>query len=195
MKTSLNNQTGFTLIELLVVISIIGLMSSTVIAAVNSARVKADNVARVRMVQEYKKAFDLSYDADGYYPGFGNPATLTPGNYYCLGDYTTDTCQFGPLPPLATENSIINNALERFLSSRPKMQPMNMTSIVFGDYRFDGPIYTCGTYIFPSCTSLRIMWIMVGNNADCGFGITTTPTAIGYKFIGTIATTCYLYLR
>lgn len=40
-----NNQTGFTLIELLVVISIIGLMSSTVLAAVNSARVKADNAA------------------------------------------------------------------------------------------------------------------------------------------------------
>lgn len=59
---------GFTLIELLVVISIIGLLSSVVLSALNSARSKARDAQRVRDLGELRKALALYYDKNGSYP-------------------------------------------------------------------------------------------------------------------------------
>lgn len=59
---------GFTLIELMVIISIIGLMSSVVLSAISSARVKARDTQRIRDLQEISKAVELYYDKYGYYP-------------------------------------------------------------------------------------------------------------------------------
>lgn len=50
---------GFTLIELLVVVSIISLLSSIVLAAVNDARDKAKGTAFRQHVEEFKKAVEL----------------------------------------------------------------------------------------------------------------------------------------
>jgi prepilin-type N-terminal cleavage/methylation domain-containing protein len=61
-------KTGFTLIELLVVISIIGLLASVVLVAVNSARRKARNVKRLSDVNQVLKGLELFYNATGYYP-------------------------------------------------------------------------------------------------------------------------------
>lgn len=59
---------GFTLIELLVVISIISLLSSIVLSALNSARAKARDSANVRSAIEMRKAVELFYLDKGYYP-------------------------------------------------------------------------------------------------------------------------------
>jgi len=59
---------GFTLIELLVVISIIGLISSVVLSAVNSARLKAQDVRRVIDMREIEKALQMYYHDNGTYP-------------------------------------------------------------------------------------------------------------------------------
>ncbi len=59
---------GFTLIELLVVIAIIGILSSVVLASLNSARLKARDARRVADLKQIQIALELYYDANGKYP-------------------------------------------------------------------------------------------------------------------------------
>jgi len=59
---------GFTLIELLVVISIIGMLSSIVLASLNSARAKARDSKRVSEINQLGKALAFYYDKHGTYP-------------------------------------------------------------------------------------------------------------------------------
>jgi prepilin-type N-terminal cleavage/methylation domain-containing protein len=62
---------GFTLIELLVVIAIIGMLSSVVLASLNSARAKARDSRRAADLQSIRVALELYYDANGSYPNPG----------------------------------------------------------------------------------------------------------------------------
>jgi len=54
---------GFTLIELLVVIAIIGILSSVVLASLNSARKKGRDARRVADLKQLQLALELYYDA------------------------------------------------------------------------------------------------------------------------------------
>lgn len=56
------NKKGFTLIELLVVIAIIGILSSVVLASLNTARVKARDAQRVSDVRQIQLALEFFYD-------------------------------------------------------------------------------------------------------------------------------------
>jgi len=64
----LNQNKGFTLIELLVVISIIGLLSSVVLAGLTSARKKAQGTQFVAQMNQLKNAFELYRNDKGKYP-------------------------------------------------------------------------------------------------------------------------------
>lgn len=59
---------GFTLIELLVVISIIGLLSTVVLASINVARVKARDSQRISTALQISKAMELRYSDIASYP-------------------------------------------------------------------------------------------------------------------------------
>jgi len=59
---------GFTLIELLVVIAIIGILSSVVLASLNSAREKSRDARRVGDVKQLQLALEMYYDAHDNYP-------------------------------------------------------------------------------------------------------------------------------
>ena len=59
-----NNKKGFTLIELLVVIAIIGILSSVVLASLNSARQKSRDARRVADIKQLQLALELYYDSN-----------------------------------------------------------------------------------------------------------------------------------
>ena len=72
---------AFTLIELLVVIAIIALLSSVVLASLNSARIKARDAARKSDMRQLRIALNAyAFEHGGQYPavsGAGNVSDLT----------------------------------------------------------------------------------------------------------------------
>lgn len=67
MINSENLKKGFTLIELLVVVAIIGLLSSVVLASLNSARAKARDARRKIDIKQLEIALEYNYDKKGAY--------------------------------------------------------------------------------------------------------------------------------
>jgi type II secretion system protein G len=88
-----SDQRGFTLIELLVVIAIIGLLSSVVLASLNSARKKGRDARRLADLKQLQTALELYYSDNNAYPAStaqANTATaltaLAPGYIASLPD-------------------------------------------------------------------------------------------------------------
>lgn len=61
---NINRKKGFTLIELLVVIAIIGILSSVVLASLNSAREKSRDARRVSDIKQIQLALELFADSN-----------------------------------------------------------------------------------------------------------------------------------
>lgn len=73
---------GFTLIELLVVIAIIGMLSSIVLASLNSARSKARDARRIADLNSIATGMELFYGQTGRYPMSPGHATWEGHWYY-----------------------------------------------------------------------------------------------------------------
>lgn len=87
-----NASRGFTLIELLVVVAIIGLLSSIVLASLNSARAKARNTKRLSDMVQLRTALSMYYNdsagGNGSYPAGGyNSPGAGGGGWGALGTY------------------------------------------------------------------------------------------------------------
>ena len=73
----MNKNKGFTLIELLVVIAIIGILSSVVLASLNSARAKGADAAIKSNLNNVRAQAELVYDdANGSYAGVCGHSTV-----------------------------------------------------------------------------------------------------------------------
>lgn len=86
---------GFTLIELLVVIAIIGILSSVVLASLNSARVRARDTAVKAGVRQMATLMQLQYlDAGTYAPlQYGWDYTAADCNNSFAGNYAENARQ------------------------------------------------------------------------------------------------------
>lgn len=78
---NVSNRRGFTLIELLVVIAIIGILSSVVLASLNSARKKGRDSRRIADIKQLQLALELYYDANGAYPATVSTSTVVTSGY------------------------------------------------------------------------------------------------------------------
>jgi len=68
MSFSKKKNKGFTLIELLVVIAIIGILSSIVLASLDSARVKSRDVYRKSELKQLQTALEMYFGSNNAYP-------------------------------------------------------------------------------------------------------------------------------
>jgi len=122
------NNFGFTLIELLVVIAIIGVLSSTVMASLNTARKKARDAKRLSHMREIIIALELYYDKYGMYPD----NTTYSGGTSCDGtDGSTNNFFLNPL------------VIEGFFSKVP-IDPLNSGDCSSGSYVYRYHRYASG---------------------------------------------------
>ncbi len=112
-------QNGFTLIELLVVISIIGLLSSMVMVALNNARIKARDAKRIADLNQLSKALEIYMDNHGSYPNvFPGGWTQAAAGTGCWANWQAGNAINGSsvqfLQPLVDDNIIKKTPLEGY---------------------------------------------------------------------------------
>lgn len=127
------NKKGFTLIELLVVIAIIGILSSIVIASLNTARVKARNTKRLADINQLIKAIEMYHTDNGFYPT-------------CVGGVNPDYCSTTGSGGYANLSTL--NIMPTYMSKIPQ-DPSNVAA-QYGYYYARGYKPTGGTppYVF-----------------------------------------------
>jgi general secretion pathway protein G len=89
----MKKQKGFTLIELLVVIAIIAILSTVVMAGLNSARAKGRDAKRLSDIKQVQAALELYYDTNG-----GYPVQATAGTLGTVLNTSLFTTYMNPLP-------------------------------------------------------------------------------------------------
>lgn len=104
-------QKGFTLIELLVVITIIGLLASVVLVAINSAQSKARDVKRKADLKELSTALELYYHTNNSYPTTSASGPLN-------SDWWGDCSNYGSHPESGS-NGWIPNLAPAYISQLP----------------------------------------------------------------------------
>ena len=102
-----NNKKGFTLIELLVVISIIGLLSTISVVALNGARKKGRDAKRVGDIRQIQTALELYFNDNYVYPTEESAVTLGATGQLALcdggfSDSCTTTTYMGIVPAAPT---------------------------------------------------------------------------------------------
>ncbi len=158
----INKEKGFTLIELLVVVAIIGLLSSVVMTALNSARGKARNAARLASVQTLVSAFNLSYV---------NSWPDSASNWACV----STECYEGWGSAYPAQVAVIN-----FLTPSLPTLPSDPRggSRGYGGYLYLGP--DVWTYSGSSGPWLNYLMELGG---DCGPGITYWAGSSQYPYV------------
>jgi prepilin-type N-terminal cleavage/methylation domain-containing protein len=147
----LNPKKGFTLIELLVVISIIGILSSIILAGLQVSRTQAKNTARNSQVMEYAKALMLYKNQSGIFPG-------NPLYFYCLGQYPGNLCGDNLTDNHANDADGVKAALNPYLPSFPQITPARSPSGTF-----TGALYV----IQNAGLNATIIWNLDGKSATC----------------------------
>ncbi len=153
-----DTKNGFTLIELLLVIAIIGILSSIVIASINSVRLKARNFARLEDVRTLAVAFNLAMD-------YG-PMPLTTDSPSAPWVCISSSCTEGWSEYLS--DPVVSDYLASGLLQKPE-DPI-------GGTRGNGGILYINPFSVYGVTGAYISWLMEVPGT-CGSGVSTVSTA------------------
>lgn len=161
------NKAGFTLIEMLVVVSIISTMSSVVLSAVKNVRIKSDEAAKSKILNEYINTLYLIYDETGKYPPLN---WLTPT---CLASFSDNKCGENNA---IYKNTYFSSFFDKYLSELPSFKP-----VVGIQGTYEGPYYECGA---PSaslgCASAWITYWVPANESCPKTSLSSSPGVILY---------------
>ena len=138
MRQTYFQHKGFTLIELLVVIAIIGVLASTVLASLNSARVKSRDARRLADVRQLVLVMQLYYDDNNGFPITPNPGCVQNNGWCCLGHGTAGRCwqsQYGG-------NDALDNSLSPRYIARIPDDPLNNTARYGDAYMYNPSVST-----------------------------------------------------
>lgn len=78
-----NRSRGFALIELLVVISIIGILSSVVLASLRQSRARSRDAARIASIKQLQNALEIYFLDNKRYPISTGCGAIVPGPNWC----------------------------------------------------------------------------------------------------------------
>lgn len=157
MPITLARARGFTLIELLVVIAIISLLSTVVLASLNSAREKARNAAYTSQIKQYQSALALYYlNNGGTYPG-------PVDTWMCIGSgYSDGNCWTGG-------NATYSEAHATPTALRAALAPYIDSTIVPGSRTA-----TYGSMYRRTSTGYLMILMLDGTNQTCPIGTRAT---------------------
>lgn len=175
-----NSQQGFTLIELLVVISIIGLLSSIVLASLNSAREKALDAQTIQHVRSIQNAIALEVSENGSYP---IPTGGSVGGFRCLGPSGT-SCVWAsatkPVEPWVLSYDFNGEqkknvaAIGTFIDLPDPTETYRL--VTSGGSVYQGIMYRC---IDTQCSLPQLYWPVAKNSCDRGETYSTIVGANG----------------
>lgn len=168
-----NTTRGFTLIELLMVVSILAVVASIVIAALNTARDNARNVDRNEVARQYIIAMGLYHNTYGTFPtgGCTDPNQCDTVTRVCLGDHPTNSCfVYGDQNQNGEqENTTVNTQIAEFIPALPALTH----PVVTAEETFTGIVYGCLTDTGPNaCKGYSMAWVLEGgaDNNECPGG-------------------------
>lgn len=165
LENKIKKPLGFTLIELLVVISIISLLSSVIIASLNSVRSKARDSKRIQDLTNIQTALELYYNTYGGYPAsrqvsfgvdsdscvnvvegpgsLGNPYLLGDAYWWC-SDVTSLAWETGT-PVVGISNGEWIPGLGEFMKNMPHApnprHVLDNNGLIFMPYIYSAPLF------------------------------------------------------
>jgi len=121
IKLSNTNRSAFTLVEMLVVITIVGILTSLPMVAIQNSRENTRNAKRIADAKQMQNALELYYNDNNSYP-----STLTPGETLSSNSIT----YIQQIPSAPTPNDGDCSEQENgftYVTSRPQYDYFNVT--------------------------------------------------------------------
>jgi prepilin-type N-terminal cleavage/methylation domain-containing protein len=178
IKVSPRYYRGFTLTELLIVIAIIGILSSVVIAALNSSRAKGRDAARKQQVHQIVAAINLyATDNNGAFPNYSVSCMGVPTGSTCWPGYVLNGGGSG-LPG----NTALMTLLAPYMPTVPKdPQPNRSVGDAYVYFNGSADIHCNGTDTIP--TGSWVAWepdvVNPNTDAACAPGNYACCSGIG----------------